>query len=149
MSHRRKYKWRKLRRKIMRTSFWRRQRADVTNVNRFSRLSLLHEGEWERRGLVPLINPYTRWRWLFNFKPRPPYPGIKSFVIHRRLGRPRVGLEALEGGVFLVAGIELRFLGCPARSLTTVPAEVCRLPDLSKSSFYFIHWQTAGVFSSK
>ena len=37
--------------------------------------------------------------------------------------------------MFLVPGIELRFLGCPTRNLTTMPTEVFRLPGLSRFRF--------------
>jgi hypothetical protein len=37
--------------------------------------------------------------------------------------------------VFLLPGIEIRFLGCPARNLTSIPTEVSLLPGLSRVRF--------------
>jgi len=52
-----------------------------------------HEDSTGSRGVIPVINLDTRWRWMVNFTPWPLYPHRKSlwYAMNRRLG----GLQEL------------------------------------------------------
>jgi hypothetical protein len=72
---------------------------------------------------IACIDPHfldlgTRWRWVFNFTPRPLYPRRKSsrYTLDRRLGEPQSWSRRFGEDKFLtLRGLELRPLGPPAR----------------------------------
>jgi hypothetical protein len=80
-------------------------------------------GEWRHRSTIHNLG--TRCRWMVSFTPRPLYSLRREnprYPLKRRLGG-----DIMEKRNLPLQGIELRFLGSPARNLVTIPTELFRL----------------------
>jgi hypothetical protein len=80
-----------------------------------------HENLWGSGRIAShVLNFNTRWRWVISFTPRPFYPLGRSprYLLYRRLNGSKSLAE--EDNLFLLPGIEPRFLIRRARSLVDI-----------------------------
>ena len=90
--------------------------------------ALGHDGVWGSRLIAPCIfNVGTKWGWVVFFTPRSLYPR----------GEMAAGRFGEDINLLLLPGIERRFLGCPVRSLVTVPSELSLHISMKNNTLYF------------